>query len=169
MKTLTDPRAQRTVLGIGTMAILAFASVAGAMQEYEDIKTLVAEIETDIAKAEREIDDLEDIGILLFIFGTEDLSEIQTHVDRLAYQAVSVLSALAAQADREGNEAAGTRVRRQMQKIKQAAQQVRNRILEIRSASSIDICVIPVHMEIGMYMAIRPRANRRSTVKAQDL
>jgi len=33
-----------------------------------------------------------------------------------------------------GNKAAGTRVRKQMQKIKQAAQVVRNRVLEIRSA-----------------------------------
>jgi len=33
-----------------------------------------------------------------------------------------------------GNKAAGTRVRKQMQKIKQAAQLVRNRVLEIRSA-----------------------------------
>ncbi len=55
------------------------------MQEYEDLKTLVAEIEADINKAEG------------------------------------------------GNKAAGTRVRKQMQDIKQAAQNVRNRILEIRS------------------------------------
>ena len=34
-----------------------------------------------------------------------------------------------------GNKAAGTRVRKQMQDIKQAAQEVRNRILEIRSES----------------------------------
>lgn len=33
-----------------------------------------------------------------------------------------------------GNRAAGTRVRKQMQKVKQAAQLVRSRILEIRSA-----------------------------------
>ena len=33
-----------------------------------------------------------------------------------------------------GNKAAGTRVRKQMQKIKQAAQVVRSAILEIRSA-----------------------------------
>jgi hypothetical protein len=33
-----------------------------------------------------------------------------------------------------GNKAAGTRVRKQMQKIKQSAQVVRNRVLEIRSA-----------------------------------
>ena len=33
-----------------------------------------------------------------------------------------------------GNKAAGTRVRKQMQKVKQAAQLVRSRILEIRSA-----------------------------------
>ncbi len=33
-----------------------------------------------------------------------------------------------------GNKAAGTRVRKQMQKVKQATQVVRNRILEIRSA-----------------------------------
>jgi tripartite-type tricarboxylate transporter receptor subunit TctC len=55
------------------------------MQEYEDLKALVAEIEADINKAEG------------------------------------------------GNKAAGTRVRKQMQQIKQAAQVVRNRILEIRA------------------------------------
>jgi tripartite-type tricarboxylate transporter receptor subunit TctC len=55
------------------------------MQEYENLKTLVAEIETDINKAEG------------------------------------------------GNKAAGTRVRKQMQQIKQAAQSVRNCILEIRA------------------------------------
>ena len=55
------------------------------MQEYEDLKTLVAEIETDVNKAEG------------------------------------------------GNKAAGTRVRKQMQAIKKAAQTVRNSILEIRS------------------------------------
>jgi len=54
------------------------------MQEYEDLKALVAEIEADVNKAEG------------------------------------------------GNKAAGTRVRKQMQQIKQAAQNVRNRILEIR-------------------------------------
>ena len=56
------------------------------MQEYENLRALVAEIEADISKAEG------------------------------------------------GNKAAGTRVRKQMQKIKQAAQVVRSRILEIRSA-----------------------------------
>jgi hypothetical protein len=56
------------------------------MQEYEDLKVLVAEIEADINKAEG------------------------------------------------GNKAAGTRVRKQMQKIKQSAQCVRSRILEVRSA-----------------------------------
>jgi hypothetical protein len=55
------------------------------MQEYQDLKNLVAEIEMDVQKA---------IG---------------------------------------GNKAAGTRVRKQMQKIKQAAQLVRNRILEVRT------------------------------------
>ena len=55
------------------------------MQEYEDLKTLVAEIEMDVDKAQG------------------------------------------------GNKAAGTRVRKQMQSIKQAAQEVRNRVLEIRS------------------------------------
>ncbi len=56
------------------------------MQQYEDLKVMVAEIEADINKAEG------------------------------------------------GNKAAGTRVRKQMQKIKQAAQAVRSAILEIRSA-----------------------------------
>lgn len=55
------------------------------MQAYEELKTLVAEIESDIQKAEG------------------------------------------------GNKAAGTRVRKQMQTIKQVAQNVRNNILEIRS------------------------------------
>lgn len=55
------------------------------MQEYETLKTMVAEIEMDVDKA---------MG---------------------------------------GNKAAGTRVRKQMQQIKQAAQEVRNRVLEIRS------------------------------------
>ena len=55
------------------------------MQQYEDLKALVAEIEADVNKAEG------------------------------------------------GNKAAGTRVRKQMQKIKQAAQVVRHAILEIRS------------------------------------
>ena len=56
------------------------------MQEHEALKSLVAEIENDIDKAEG------------------------------------------------GNKAAGTRVRKQMQQIKQAAQSVRNRILEIRAS-----------------------------------
>ncbi len=56
------------------------------MQEYEELKVMVAEIESDVDKAEG------------------------------------------------GNKAAGTRVRKQMQDIKQSAQNVRNRILEIRSA-----------------------------------
>jgi hypothetical protein len=55
------------------------------MQEYENLKILVAEIEQDLSKAEG------------------------------------------------GNKAAGTRVRKQMQKIKQSAQEVRNKVLEIRS------------------------------------
>jgi hypothetical protein len=56
------------------------------MQEYENLKVLVAEIEADVSKAEG------------------------------------------------GNKAAGTRVRKQMQDIKKAAQAVRNKILELRSA-----------------------------------
>ena len=55
------------------------------MQEYEDLKVLVVEIEADINKAEG------------------------------------------------GNKAAGTRVRKQMQQIKQTAQIVRNRVLELRT------------------------------------
>jgi hypothetical protein len=55
------------------------------MQEYENLKVLVAEIEADVSKAEG------------------------------------------------GNKAAGTRVRKQMQNIKQAAQLVRNKVLEIRT------------------------------------
>jgi len=55
------------------------------MQEYEELKRLVAEIEADLNKAEG------------------------------------------------GNKAAGTRVRKQMQTIKQAAQAVRNKVLELRS------------------------------------
>jgi len=67
------------------LAILTHELEVIRMQEYEDLKVLVTEIEADINKAEG------------------------------------------------GNKAAGTRVRKQMQKIKQAAQTVRSRILEIRS------------------------------------
>ncbi len=35
--------------------------------------------------------------------------------------------------DEGGNKAAGTRVRKQMQAVKQASQEVRNRVLELRS------------------------------------
>jgi len=55
------------------------------MQSYEELKSLVTEIETDVDKASG------------------------------------------------GNKAAGTRVRKQMQKIKQAAQSVRSFVLEIRA------------------------------------
>lgn len=55
------------------------------MEAYENLKTLVHEIESDVNKAQG------------------------------------------------GNKAAGTRVRKQMQKIKQAAQDVRNTILELRA------------------------------------
>jgi hypothetical protein len=55
------------------------------MQQYEELKRLVDEADSDIRKAEG------------------------------------------------GNKAAGTRVRKQMQQIKQATQAVRNKVLEIRS------------------------------------
>ncbi len=56
------------------------------MQEYENLKKLVEEADSDIKKADG------------------------------------------------GNKAAGTRVRKQMQQIKQAAQVVRNKVLELRSS-----------------------------------
>jgi hypothetical protein len=68
------------------LAIVNYVVEVYLMQEYEDMKVLVAEIESDIDKAEG------------------------------------------------GNKAAGTRVRKQMQKVKQAAQNVRSRVLELRSA-----------------------------------
>ncbi|MGA2915578.1 MAG: histone H1 [Sedimentisphaerales bacterium] len=55
------------------------------MQEYENLKKIVEEADSDVKKAEG------------------------------------------------GNKAAGTRVRKQMQQIKQAAQVVRNKVLELRS------------------------------------
>lgn len=55
------------------------------MQEYETLKTLVAEIEDDVNKAQ------------------------------------------------SGNKAAGTRVRKQMQQIKQTAQAIRTGIIELRT------------------------------------
>lgn len=54
-----------------------------------------------------------------------------------AYEDLKVLVAeIEADVDKAegGNKAAGTRVRKQMQRIKQAAQAVRNSILEIRSS-----------------------------------
>jgi hypothetical protein len=58
------------------------------MQEYEDLKTLVADITDDLNKAEG------------------------------------------------GNKAAGTRVRKQMQQIKKAANAIRSKILELRSSAT---------------------------------
>jgi hypothetical protein len=55
------------------------------VQEYEDLKRMIAEIEDDIAKA------------------------------------------------KGGNKAAGTRVRKQMQDIKNTAQELRKKVLELRS------------------------------------
>lgn len=55
------------------------------MQEYEDLKRLVEEAESDVKKADG------------------------------------------------GNKAAGTRIRKQMQQIKQAAQAVRSKVLELRT------------------------------------
>lgn len=55
-------------------------------------------------------------------------------------QEYEALKALVAEIEAEinkaegGNKAAGTRVRNQMQKIKQAAQVVRSRILELRTS-----------------------------------
>jgi hypothetical protein len=57
------------------------------MQEYDDLKRLLEEAESDIKKAGG------------------------------------------------GNKAAGTRIRKQMQQIKQAAQAVRNKVLELRSTA----------------------------------
>lgn len=68
------------------MEFLTYVMEVNLMQQYEDLKVLVVEIEADVNKAEG------------------------------------------------GNKAAGTRVRKQMQRIKQAAQAVRSAILEIRSA-----------------------------------
>ena len=55
------------------------------MQEYETLKTLVAEIEDDVIKAQ------------------------------------------------SGNRAAGTRVRKQMQQVKQTAQEIRKAIIELKT------------------------------------
>jgi hypothetical protein len=55
------------------------------MQEYETLKTLVTEIESEVSKAQ------------------------------------------------EGNKAAGTRVRKQMQQIKEAAQEIRKAIIELKT------------------------------------
>ncbi len=73
-------------MAINFLLILTLKVEDYFMQEYEELKTMVAEIEADLNKAEG------------------------------------------------GNKAAGTRVRKQMQKVKQAAQNVRKRVLEIRSS-----------------------------------
>jgi CspA family cold shock protein len=80
--------------------------------------------------------DLE-VGIRQFTFDAAQLSQILALVDSLECQALRELSIVAAEQESSGNMLAATRVRKQMQLIKQAAQQVRNRILEIRSAPGI--------------------------------
>lgn len=127
MQTPTDLRAIRTVIGIGAVALLALASVAGAMQEYEELKVLLAETEMSVQKVNQQVCDLEDLCILPFFLGTGQLSETLAEVDRLEGQARWAISAAGADA------AADFEVRKQMQKIKQAAQEVRNLVLEIRA------------------------------------
>lgn len=48
MKRRTNPQATCSMIGIGVIGLLALAGAAGAMQEYEDLKVLVAEADTDI-------------------------------------------------------------------------------------------------------------------------
>jgi CspA family cold shock protein len=69
-----------------------------------------------------------------FTFDAEQLSRLLALVDDFERQALWELSGPADETLPPRNKAAGTRVRKQMQRIKQAAQLVRNQILEIRSA-----------------------------------
>ena len=112
MKALTDPRATCTVIGISVIALLALASPAGAMQEYEDLKTLVAEVEPD------------------------------NNADG-------------------GSTTACTWVLVQIQRISQAASAAGGKVKAYIKSKGM--------MTSSEAAVARPRANRRSTVKAQDL
>ena len=178
MQTHTDSQAKRAIIGLGVVILLALASVGGATA-YECRELFVAEIEADIERLNACVCHLEALAIAGYVADTWQWSAISDAADRLECRVTTELAIGLVESQDGGSKAAGTRVRKQMQKIKQAAQEVRNRVLGIRSASSTasEICEIPVFMKVGMYVQmtsgptamLRTQANRRSTVKAQDL
>ena len=113
MKTRTDPKATCSVIGISVIALLALASPAGAMQEYEDLKVLVAEVEPDVDDAEGG--------------GTTARGWVLMQIRRIS----------------EAASAAGGKVKAY----------IKSKGMMTSSEAAV----------------ARPRANRRSTVKAQDL
>ena len=109
------------------VAVIALSGVAGAMQEYEDLKVLVSESEVDINKAEA------------------------------------------------SNNSAFTWVLTQMQRIRQAALVVASKVKAffkskkmITSSNALEAASDNVYIVLDTAIA-RTKANRRSTVKAQDL
>lgn len=134
MKTPTDSRTRRTVLAVSLVVFFVFVTAVMATEEYEELESYVAQF-TQAVEASFVGDHYPQAVVVVWsAFEEGDWPTLQTLVDELECDAQRELCAVAVVMELGGNEAAGTRVRKQMQQIKQAAQVVRNRVLEIRSA-----------------------------------
>jgi hypothetical protein len=133
MKTPTASRTRRTVIGVSIAAFFVLPGVVTAMQEYQELECSVAEF-TQAVEASFVGDHYPQAVVVVWsTFEEGDWPTLQALVDGVESDAQRELCAVAVVMELGGNKAAGTRVRKQMQMIKQAAQIVRNRVLEIRS------------------------------------
>ena len=126
------------ILVVSTIAVLGFADVAKPMQEYEDLKVLVAEIEADL-NAIMQDGYPEGLGIKQFTFDAEQIPQILALIDELERQMA--------------------RLGRPTDAVKKKASRMGLR----KSKRYMKSLVV-----LGAAVS-RAKANRRSTVKAQDL
>ena len=124
----------RLMIQVTAIALCACCGLAGTTQEYEDLSIAVEAFTAEIEASAVQDDGTESLCAMLRATELNDLSRILALADELERRVVRELTIVASEKLAGGNKAAGTRVRKQMQKIKQAAQLVRNTDLEIRSA-----------------------------------
>jgi len=128
MNTIVDSKIMQKshlIMAVIAIVVFAFAGLAVAMQEYEDLKVLADPWSVNLPRWDfagealtcTDRVNLSQEGVCWPASGTGGSVMMWAHTNPFADDVL---------------EAAGTRVRKQMQKIKQAAQLVRNQILEIR-------------------------------------
>ncbi|UCD51125.1 MAG: hypothetical protein JSW27_00555 [Phycisphaerales bacterium] len=122
------------MIQVTAIALCACCGLAGAMQEYEDLSVAIEAFASEIEASAVQDDSIEGLCTMLRATELNDLSRILALVDELERRVVRALATIASEKLAGGNKAAGTRVRKQMQKVKQAAQLVRNRVIEIQAA-----------------------------------